>query len=85
MWLGVYFAFINVIHLSNIKKWDQPLQSLPNVTLPMPLEDKDNISRLSFTETISTLETHSLFSEMLNTKNDLLDFKCRKVLNHVQT
>lgn len=51
----------------------------------MPLEDIDNISGLSFTETISTLETHALFSEMLNMKNDLSDFKYRKVLNHVLT
>lgn len=73
MWLGGFFAFINVINLSNIKKWDQPLQSLPNVTLAVPLEDKDNISGLSFAETISPLETHSLFSEMLNMKNYVFD------------
>lgn len=82
MWLEVYFAFINVINLSNIKKWDQPLLSLPNITLPMPLEDRDNISGVSFAETVSALDTHLLFSEMLNMKNNLSDFNN---LSDVQT
>lgn len=82
MWLGVYFAFINVINLSKAKNWDQSLQSLPNVTLQTPLEDRD-VSGLSFTDTISILETHALFSEMLNIKTDISDFKYMEVLNHV--
>lgn len=49
------------------------MQSLPNVTLAVPLEDRDNTSGLSFAETISPLETHSLFSEMLNMKNYVFD------------
>lgn len=69
-----------MINLLNIKKRDQPLQSLLNITLLMPLEYRDNISGLSFTETISTLETCSLFSEMLNMKNNLFDFRYGKVL-----
>lgn len=57
MWLKVYFAFINEkkINISNMKIWTKIC--LSNVTLPMPLEDRDNISCLSFTETISTQET----------------------------
>lgn len=57
MWLEVYFAFINEkkINISNMKIGTKIC--LSNVTLPMPLEDRDNISCLSFTETISTQET----------------------------